>query len=196
MIDYFDSNDFVHVKDDDLTPEEHLTIGCGSVLCCVVLIIVGLLICALLGSCSTHKGMMEERKDSLIVQVKEKVVYVKDTTYITIPAQKESVTVKDSASHLENEYATSDARINSDGTLSHSLSTKPQDKPVEFQKPIVSKDSIRTETKWRIRTITKEVERKKTWWEQTRSYGFYVLVILTLFRYRKKLWKLITAFRK
>lgn len=158
----------------------------------------------IMSGCCTQRRVVEQnttviqQKDSSNTDVRvEKVIeYLTDTVYIKIPAQMAERTTQDSTSHLENDYATSDARINQDGTLYHDLKTKSQEIASEFQKPIVSKDSIRTETKWRIRTITKEVERKKTWWEQTRSYGFYVLVILTLFRYRKKLWKLITAFRK
>lgn len=178
-----------------MKPEEAQKLGCCTAIGYIAAIFVGLLICALLGSCRSHKDVVNETRDSVRVEVKEKIVYVPDTTYITIPAQSAEVTVKDSTSHLENEYAESDARINPDGTLFHSLATKPQEKPVEFQKPIVSKDSIRVETKWRTRTITKEVERKKTWWEQTKSYGFYVLVLLTLFRYRKKIWKVLMAIK-
>lgn len=103
--------------------------------------------------------------------------------------------VKDSTSHLENEYAVSDARINPDGTLFHSLVTKPREIEVSFQKPVVTKDSERTHVVYKMSVQKVKVEKPKTWWEQTKSYGFYVLVILTLWRYRKRLWKLISAIK-
>lgn len=103
--------------------------------------------------------------------------------------------VKDSTSHLENDYAISDARVNPDGTLFHSLATKPREIEVPFQKPVVTKDSIRTRVVTKTSVQKVEVEKPKTWWEQTKSYGFYVLVIMTLWRYRKRLWKLISAIK-
>lgn len=98
------------------------------------------------------------------MEVRTETVYVTDTAYIEIPAQTAERTTEDSTSHLENDFALSDARINPDGTLFHSLETKPQSKPVEFQKPIITNDSI--EVRYKTRTRTVEVERKLTKWEK------------------------------
>lgn len=129
-----------------------------------------------------------------MTEIKTETFYVPDTTYITIPVERVSVVVKDSTSHLENDYAISDAKINRDGTLHHSLTTKPKKVEVPFQKPIITKDSIKTRviTKTSIQKV--EIEKPKSWWDKTKSYGFYILVILTLLRYRKSILKLVTAF--
>lgn len=193
MMNPFDVNDMNNQFFDQLESEGSTKFGCLSSTCYLFLIMAVLLFCSFFCSCSSQKNMIAETKDSIVVHTKTEIVYVPDTTYITIPAQTSEVVVKDSVSHLENEYATSDARINADGTLYHFLATKPQEKPVEFQKPIVTRDSIRTEVKWRTNTKVVEVERKKTWWEQTTSYGFYALVLLIIVIYRKQIWKILSA---
>ena len=159
------------------------------------LFFVILIVCIFFCSCASRKSLVSDnvRQDSVDVNVRTEIIYVPDTIYIEIPAQKAERTTKDSTSHLENDFAKSDARINPDGTLSHSLETKPQQKPVEFQKPVERKDSIVYRVRKEKVVETVEVERKPSWWEETRKYGFYILLLLTLWRYRKKIWIVITA---
>ena len=178
-----------------LKPEEAQAVGCLTIVGYFVAIVVGLCLCSLLGSCKTC-DCGQETIDSIRIDTKTEIVYVPDTTYITIPAEKESVVVKDSTSHLENDYATSDARINPDGTLFHQLATKPQKKPVEVDKKIELRYSIvyveksNTETGQQI----VEVERQLSWWEKTRIYGFYLLAALLILIYRKPIWSLLRKF--
>lgn len=98
-------------------------------------------------------------------------------------------TIADSISHLENEYASSDARLNSDGTLTHTLSTKPQFKPVSTEREIEYRDSIvyRDKVVEQKETITEYVEHPKTWWERTQIYGFWAAIIFVAVSYRKKI---------
>jgi len=178
-----------------MKPEEAQAVGCLSAIGYVVAIVIGLGLCALFGSCRSHKDMVSEhtQKDSVRVEVRTETVYVTDTLLVEIPAQTAERTTADSVSHLENDYATSDARINADGTLTHTLATKPQKKPVEFQKPVERKDSIVYVDKLVTKTDVqiKEVERDLSWWEQTRIYGCYVLAILLVILYRKPIWKFV-----
>lgn len=177
-----------------LSDEERMSVGCMSALSYILTFIVGLCLCALLGSCSSCKNLTNEtvEKDSTKVEVRTETVYVTDTLIVEIPAQTAERETKDSVSHLENDYATSDARINPDGTLFHSLATKPQQKPVTFQKPVEHKDSIvyRDRVKIVTETNTVEVERDLSWWERTRIYGFYALALLLLIKYRRQLFSL------
>ncbi len=53
-----------------------------------------------------------------------------DTAYIEIPPQSAERVANDSVSHLETDFAVSDARINPDGTLFHNLLNKTQKRPV------------------------------------------------------------------
>ena len=179
----------------DMEPEDSMLAGCVTAAAYVCMFLFGLLLCALLGSCKSQKNLIHEKeqKDSVRVDVRYKTIIVPDTVFVEIPAQTAERTTADSVSHLENDYATSDARINADGTLTHTLATKPQKKPVEFQKPVEHRDSIVYRDKVVTKTDVqiKEVERNLSWWDQTRIYGCYVLAILLVILYRKPIWKFV-----
>ena len=149
----------------------------------------------IVSGCCTQRRAVEQnttvikQKDSANTEIKvEKVIeYLTDSVYIKIPAQMAERTTQDSTSHLENDYATSDARINQDGTLYHDLKTKPQEIASEFQKPVERNDSIRTEYKTKTEYITlidkKEVEKELTWWQHTCIKWFpwcLILLIITI----------------
>ena len=98
----------------------------------------------LLTSCGPgkHLPVQTENRDSVRVEVREKTVYIRDTIYIKIPVQLAENTTRDTSSHLETDYAESDARIDPDGTLHHSLRNKSQEKPVPVDVTKTQKDSI------------------------------------------------------
>lgn len=170
-----------------------------------VLSAVLVLMLFIVSGCCTQRRVVEQnttviqQKDSANTEVKvEKVVeYVTDTLYIEVPAQTAERTTQDSISHLENDYATSDAHINQDGTLFHDLKTKPQKKPVEYQKPVERKDSVRTEYKTKteyVNLIEKvEVEKELTWWQSTCikwfPWSILIIIICIGFIFRKPIWK-------
>lgn len=101
--------------------------------------------------------------------------------------KRQNCETADSTSHLENDYATSDARINPDGTLYHDLKTKPQKKPVKFEKPVERKDSTIYKTKTVTETEIVKVPRDLTWWQKTQIYGFWVILFILVIVYRKKI---------
>lgn len=143
-----------------------------------------LLIALLLTACGTPKKLTTTQQDSTRIEIRETVIYVPDTVFVEIPAQTAERTTQDSTSHLENDYALSDARINPDGSLYHDLKTKPQEKPVPFDKPVEKKDSIIYRTQYIDREVTVEVERELSWWEKTQIYGFWGLVVILIIVYR------------
>lgn len=161
----------------------------------------------IVSGCCTQRRVVEQnttviqQKDSSNTEVRvEKVIeYLTDTVYIKIPAQMAERTTQDSTSHLENDYATSDARINQDGTLYHDLKTKPQEIASEFQKPVERNDSIRTEYKTKTKYITlidkKEVEKELTWWQHTCIKWFpwclILLIIAIGYIFRKPILKIM-----
>lgn len=146
----------------------------------------------LLTGCGSHRHIATstQAKDSTRVEVRIETVYVTDTLLVEIPAQAAERTTADSVSHLETDYATSDARINPDGTLYHSLANKPQQKPVEFQKPVERTDSIVYRDRVKIETVkeTVEVERNYSWWDKTRFFASYAFLLWLLVRYRRPLF--------
>lgn len=145
----------------------------------------------LMGCCPCRKLTYSgsgTRLDSTIIEYRERIVIVPDTVYLDIPRQTAERTITDSVSHLENDYALSDARINADGTLFHDLKTKPQKKPVEFQKPVERRDSIVYRERVRTETVTKTVEvpRQLTWFQKTSIYGFWAAIIFLMIVYTIK----------
>lgn len=153
-----------------------------------------LLIALLLTACGTPRKLTTTQQDSTRIEIRENTVYVRDTVFIEIPAQTAERMTQDSTSHLENDYALSDARINPDGSLYHDLKTKPQEKPVPFDKPVERKDSIIYRTQYIDREVTVEVERELSWWEKTQIYGFWGLIVILLIVYRKKIFALARRF--
>lgn len=152
-----------------------------------------LLLIFLLGGCASSRRLSENvhQQDSVQIKVETRIEYVPDTVYIEIPAQTAERETADSTSHLENDYATSDVRINPDGTLFHNLKTKPQKKPVEFEKPVERKDSIIYKTKTVAEVRTVEVPRPLNWWERTQIYGFWFIVFIAAIVYREKILSLL-----
>lgn len=102
--------------------------------------------------------------DSTRVEVREVTRYVKDTMYLELPAITERIVTRDTTSHLENDYAVSEASI-SGGYLSHSLATKPARTPVEAEAREVVRDSIVFRD--RLVEVPVEVEKPLTRWQRT-----------------------------
>lgn len=153
----------------------------------------------LLYGCGTQRKLptttIQETTNSN-VEVKYEKVFVHDTTYIEIPAQTAERTTRDSTSHLENDFAVSDAKINPDGSLFHDLKTKPQKKPVPVNKEIERRDSIAYVD--RYVEVPVPVERSPTRWEKTCinlfPYSVVAILLLLVYVFRKPMRSLIRRF--
>ena len=139
-----------------------------------------LLFLALASACSTVRPL--PTTDSTKVEVRTETVIEKDTVYVELPRVVERVAVQDTTSHLENEFALSDARI-SGGVLKHSLETKPVKMPAVVDKQIVYRDSIVFRD--RVQTQTVEVEKKLTGWQQAKlrvgGFCFFAVILIGLY---------------
>ena len=152
----------------------------------IPLLMAALLLCGCAASRHVSDSVNSEQRDT--VRVKTVTIYVPDTVFVEIPAQTAERETRDSVSQLENDYATSEARINPDGSLYHDLRTKPQKKPVEFQKPVERRDSIVYRERVRTETVTETVEvpRQLTWFQKTSIYGFWAAIIFLMIVYTIK----------
>lgn len=101
--------------------------------------------------------------DSTRVEVREVTRYVKDTMYLELPVITERIVTRDTTSHLENDYAVSEASI-SGGYLSHSLATKSARTPVEAEAREVVRDSIVFRD--RLVEVPVEVEKPLSRWQR------------------------------
>ena len=154
-----------------------------------------LLFAFLLCSCGAGRQLpvQTEQKDSVRVEVREVTRYVPDTAWMKIPAQSTENTTRDTSSHLETDYAESDARINPDGTLYHSLRNKAQERPVSVDVPVTQKDSI--VYKDRYVSDTEKVPRDLTAWQKWQMRSFWILLSVTAaYLLRKPLLALIRRF--
>ena len=112
------------------------------------------------------------------MRVEERIreIKVTDTLFVEIPGQKESTTVRDSVSHLENDYAVSDARIMADGTLYHSLETKARTDTLSKELTVQAKDSIIYRYKLNTKVVT--VEKELNWFAKMRIWIGNVMLVL------------------
>ncbi len=135
---------------------------------------------SLMWGCCPCRNLTTEttRQDSTRVEVRTETILVPDTVFLEIPAQTAERTTRDSVSHLENDYAVSDARINPDGSLFHDLRTKPQKKPVETDKKIERRDSVVYRDKAVQVKETISVPRELSTFQRCQIFGFWLLLAL------------------
>lgn len=140
----------------------------------VLIILAGIF---LVGCCS-NKQLASETHYDVQTEVRERVVYRDTIIYKEVPQESQAQTVRDTTSHLETSVAVSDARINSDGSLSHSLENKPIFFGINFKMPELHRDSVVYRNIYRVNTV--EVPRPLTWWQQTQIKGFRAMCVITL----------------
>ena len=151
----------------------------------LVVSIIALSFLLLVGCCPCRKLSSTDsqiRVDSTNTEYRERIIIVPDTVFVEIPHQIAERTTEDSISHLENDYALSDARINTDGSLFHTLATKPQAKPVPTEQQIVYRDSVVYKNRIVTQTKTEFREKNVPWYMKLifwGSVGFNILVLIT-----------------
>ena len=139
-----------------------------------------LVLVILLSACGVARPVLESDNTKVEVKTVEKVV--RDTAYIQLPVLIERVATLDTASVLENKYAKSEASV-SGGVLHHSLQTKSVREPVTVETKEIVRDSIVYRD--RVQTVTKEVEKPLTGWQQAklRVGGFCFFLVILIFLY-------------
>ena len=139
-----------------------------------------LLFLALASACSTVRPL--PTTDSTKVEVRTETVIEKDTVFVELPRVVERVVVLDTVSVLDNQFAASSAVV-SGGVLRHSLETKPVKMPAVVDKEIVYRDSLIYRD--RVQTVTVEVERKLTGWQQAKlrvgGFCFFALLLIAIY---------------
>lgn len=141
--------------------------------------IITILFGTILMGCCSARIASDRQHDSVKVEVRERVVHEIDTIEVAIPYEREVISTRDTASHLETTYAISDAMI-SGGVLSHSLMTRPQLRKIEFKKPIIHRDSVVYQQSFRTVKVEVEVVKPDTWLEKTQKIGFWSMLAIFL----------------
>lgn len=137
--------------------------------------------------CSATKSLNSATSEK--IRIIERTELKPMVVFTEIPRISQMVETKDSSSHLENEYAVSDAGIDRRGNLHHTLATKPQKRPGTVYVPEVHRDStVYVEVE---KIVEKEIPVKLSWWQELRLKGFWILFGLLVFAYRKCVMKLL-----
>lgn len=147
------------------------------------------LTCALLmqGCCASKPPVTivsgsSTEADSTNTTIHERIVTIHDTVTLYIPVESHSSVGEDS-SHLETDFATSDAWIDSVGKLHHNIDSKPQEVPVPVDVHVPVADTSKYESHTKIDSIPYPVpyevpvEKELTWWQETQMRGFWVLLV-------------------
>lgn len=149
----------------------------------------------LLASCVVSRQTLSTNtRDSTRVEVKTEYVETIDTVYVEMPKQAEKIVTRDTASHLENDFAISDASIDTLGFLHHSLETKRQSLPVPVKSTAERKDSIIFRDKEVFVDRPVYVEKSLTWWQLLRLRSWWALLAVIAFAYRKEIFAVIRRF--
>lgn len=149
-------------------------------------------------SCGAQRKAIDtETRDSTRVVVRTERIESIDTVYVELPRQSETVAVKDSSSHLENDVAVSDASVDAHGFLHHSLKTKPRGRlPVPSKNTKERRDSIVYRNKYVYIEKPVYVKAELNAWQKFRLRGFWVLAAMVggyvLWKYRKHLFRALT----
>lgn len=140
---------------------------------CLIPIVVGFC-----WSCSPKivEKIVTEVRDTTIVEIHERLVH--DTVKVEIPVIIENNVTPADSSHLENEYAVSDAYIK-DGLLHHSLRTKGGTIEVPVDIPVA--DTTTTHNHYEnhedIHEKIKEVEKPLSRWKSFKLGAFWWLIL-------------------
>lgn len=131
-------------------------------------------------SCGAQrKALNTETRDSTKVVVRTERIETIDTVYVELPRQSETVAVKDTSSHLENDVAVSDASVDALGFLHHSLKTKPRGRlPVPTKNTKERRDSIVYRNKYVYIEKPVYVEAELNAWQKFRLRGFWILAAM------------------
>lgn len=149
------------------------------------ILLVAAVAAAMLPACCPCKHLTTSTRDSIRVETVIRTERVPDTVLVEVPVEVIRQKVRDTTSHLETSFAASDAWINPDGSLFHSLENKAQKRPVATKKEVVYRDSIVYRDRETEPVV--EVAQPLTWWQQTQMRGFYMLLALLVIVCRKQI---------
>lgn len=148
-----------------------------------------------LSGCKTAKPDVVVLTDTIRIEGTTKIISRIDTVRVSVPVPAEQAknTTNEGRSHLETSVAFSDAWINTDGSLGHSLENKPTQLGATAYLPVT--DTIKIYTTDKTKTKPVYVDKPLTWWQQIRLKAFWWLVgatiLLLIFVTGKRLIRLL-----
>ena len=123
-----------------------------------------------LASCSAPRTLIQSSRTDSVgidrkVDIRTRIEYV--PIIVHIPDQRASAIIEPSdTSHLETDYAVSDAFIRPDGKLYHDLRNKPQEKPINIPVEVTDTTTTQTIDRQERERIEIPVPMPLTWWQR------------------------------
>ena len=148
------------------------------------------LVACLLSGCAAGRiveAPIVATRDSTAIHVRYSLEYRPILVDFEIPDIRETRSVRDTTSTLENDYAESTATV-SGGVLTHSLKTKPHTESVEVNVPHERTDT--TIYIYQDVVKIKEVEKPLSWWQETQIRAFWAMLFILCIII---LWKLLRS---
>ena len=140
-----------------LRPRDHFT---------VFLVVLTLLVLMTTCSCwSSRQTVKEKDTTDEKVRIEYREIIRTDTVTLRLPPERIEVIRRDS-SHLETILAISDARIQPDGTIHHTLENKPYTPKTEVK--YKDRETVRDSIVYQTKEIPYPVEKELTHWQKFR----------------------------
>lgn len=137
----------------------------------VMLILLSLVSC-------TAKKIVQKEVSGEKVRIEYREILRTDTVTVQLPPERMEVIRRDS-SRLETSLAISDARIQPDGTIYHTLENKPFSPKIEVR--YKDRETVRDSIVYRAKEIPYPVEKDLNWWQKLRmKVGGIALIVLIL----------------
>ena len=152
------------------------------------ILIVAAFASATLFGCCPCKHLSTSVRDSVRVEVLQKVIKIHDTVCVVLRPESERVRTRDTTATAETSAARATASV-SDGWLSLGIENKDTQIKTVIDTLVFIRDSI--VYRYVDKTVKVEVPRPLTWWQQTQIRGFYMLLALLLVICRKQIANLI-----
>lgn len=157
-----------------------------AALYCVLTLLVGLVIVAMVTSCGPAKIISETET---VIEYRDTTIFRDSTIFVPLPVESHTTIAKDS-SELQTSLAVSRAWVDSLG-LHHSLENRRGNLPYIIQIPLRTiTDKARTNHNGSI-IVEKKVEKDLSLMQTVKIWCFWPLLILALFTYRKQFSTLI-----
>lgn len=165
-------------KKEYLTPLSPLQPKDGIAAFMIVLTVMLMITC----SCGGLKTAVQRENNEEKVRIEYREVLKIDTVTVQLPQERIEVIRRDS-SHLETILAVSDARIQADGTIYHTLQNKPFTPKIEVR--YKDRETVRDSIVYQTKEIPYPVEKELNQWQKFRlqvgGYAIFALLGVGIF---------------
>lgn len=138
-------------------------------------------------SCSVKRAVQKENKEER-VRVEYREILKTDTVTVQLPQERIEVIRRDS-SHLETSLAASDARIQPDGTIYHTLRNKPFTPKIEVQ--YKDRETIRDSIVYQTKEVPYFVVKELNWWQKIRMKAGGLAIITLILGAAYKVFRIL-----